>query len=186
MMARGSANSRPLASWCIWRTFAPSLLFLAAILASLSTPGLAAGDAAAGATADAAPYLLVTTAAGEVLVNVPLPADHTWQLEWTHSVAQVQVIDQFAWRHGTMYVTDQFTPYLDIAGLGNFAGRGDLSELADGSYHLSNIDLALHGNVHNLIIGSSRAPSVLIVGERRFRLSESHPATHARIEVQLR
>lgn len=135
---------------------------------------------------DAVAFLVLTTADGQVLVDVPLPADNTWRLEWTHSVAQVQVVDAFAWREGVMYVTDQYTPYLDIAGLGNFAGRGELRELPGGGYHLANIDFPLHGNVHSLIIGSSRAPSVLMVGDRRFALSETHPAAHARFEVHVR
>lgn len=141
---------------------------------------------AAHAAGDSGWLLTVTTRSGEVLVATPLPPDATWRLEWRHSVAQVRIVDMFAWRDGVMYVTDQYAPYLDIAGLGNFAGRGQLSQLADGSYHLSGIDLALHGNAHDLIIGSVRAPTVLVVGERRFPLSETHPATHARIEVKQR
>lgn len=121
-----------------------------------------------------------------MLVSTPLPPDATWRIEWRHSVAQVLIVDLFAWRDGAMYVTDEFTPYLDIAGLGNFAGRGNLSQLSDGSYHLSDLNLALHGNAHDMIIGSVRAPTVLVVGERRFELSKTHPATHARIEVKSR
>lgn len=157
------------------------------LLGQLTLTGLAAGDGGAvAADSPRAPYLQLTLRSGEVLIDTPLPADHRWRLEWTHSVAQVRVVDVFEWRDGTIYVTDQYTPYLDIAGLGNFAGRGELSELPDGSYHLQHIDLPLHGNAHDLIIGSRRAPSVLVVGEARFALSEAHPATHARIEVILR
>ena len=154
-----------------------SVLLTILLLAS-AAPGPAAGHVSL--------LLTVTTAAGEVLVTSPLPPDASWRIEWRHSVAQVPIVDVFAWREGIMYVTDEYTPYLDIAGLGNFAGRGQLSQLADGSYHLSNIDLALHGNVHHLIIGSESAPTVLVVGEHRFALSETHPATHARIEVKQR
>ena len=151
-----------------------------------STPAFAAGDGAVRPDPAGVPYLTVTTSAGELLVEVPLPAERTWSLEWTHSVAQVKVVDVFAWRDGTMYVTDQYTPYLDIAGLGNFAGRGELFELPSGGYRLAGIDFPLHGNVHSLIIGSARAPSVLVVDGRRFALSETHPATHARIAVEQR
>jgi hypothetical protein len=145
-----------------------------------------AGAASAAAAGDARLLLSVTTTDGSVLVTTPLPPEATWSIEWRHSVAQVQIIDTFAWRDGVMYVTDQFTPYLDIAGLGAFAGRGNLTQLPDGSYHLSDIDLPLHGNVHRLIIGSDRAPTVLVVDGHRFALSETHPATHARIEVKPR
>lgn len=173
--ARGAGRSRPLAFW------------LAVVVSAAVAPlSLAAGDAVPGTPAGGTAYLTLTTEGGEVLVDVPLPADNTWSLEWTHSVAQVQVVDTFAWRDGTIYVTDQYTPYLDIAGLGDFAGRGDLVELPGGGYHLANIDFPLHGNVHHMIIGSRRAPSVLVVGDRRFALSETHPATHARLEVKQR
>ena len=155
---------------------------LSLLLAFLPVAG--AGWAHAGG--DAVLLLTVTTTNGEVLVSTPLPPGATWRIEWRHSVAQVQIVDVFAWRDGVLYVTDEYTPYLDIAGLGNFDGRGTLEQLADGSYHLSDIDLALHGNAHDLIIGSERAPTVLVVGEDRFALSETHPATHARIEVKQR
>lgn len=158
------------------RYLAPALLTF--LLVAVTSPVRAAGDTTL--------LLTVTTASGEVLVTTSLPPDATWSIEWRHSVAQVRIVDVFAWRAGLLYVTDQFTPYLDIAGLGNFDGRGKLEQLADGSYHLSDIDLALHGNAHDLIIGSERAPTVLVVGERRFELSETHPATHARIEVKQR
>lgn len=132
------------------------------------------------------PHLVVTTRAGDVLVDVPLPEDSTWTIEWLHSVAGVKVFDRFAYVDGVMYVTDQVTPHLDIAGLGGFAGRGTMTQLPDGRYHLSDIDLPLHGNVHNVIIGTERAPTVLVVAGRRFELSHEHAGQHARIEVVLR
>ncbi len=132
------------------------------------------------------PTLVLSTSHGDVIVAVPLPPDGVWSLEWTHSVAGVQIVDVFAWRDGRLYVTDQFTPHLDIAGLGHFAGRGELSSLPGGGYRLSGIDLLLSGNRHSLIIGSARAPSVLHVGDERYALSETHPGTHAHFEVELR
>ncbi len=117
-------------------------------------------------------------------MKAALPPDGTWSIEWVHSVAQVTVVDVYAYRAGSILVTDQYTPYLDIAGLGAFAGRGHLIQLADGTYHLADIDFPLHGNSHDLIIGSDLAPSVLVVGDQRFDLSRTHPATHARIEVR--
>lgn len=153
-------------------------LTLAALLGSLGHLARAAGDGW--------PVLTVTTLDEEVLVRVTLPPEATWSIAWTHSVAQVQIVDQFAWRDGIMYVTDQYTPYLDIAGLGGFAGRGEVLDVSTGGYHLANIDFPLYGNVHDLIIGSERAPTVLIVGTHRFELSRTHPATHARIEVSTR
>jgi len=130
--------------------------------------------------------LSVTTRAGELLVSAPLPPDGTWRIEWLHSVARVKIVDVFAWRAGRIYITDQYTPYLDIAGLGAFAGRGTVVQLDDGTYHVADIDLELHGGSHDLIIGSALAPSVLVVGDQRYELSKTHPATHARIEVSRR
>jgi len=138
---------------------------------------------ASGAVQAALPYLVVTTAAGEVLAEAPLPADGRWRIEWRHSVAQVTVIDVFEYRDGVMLVVEQVTPHLDIAGLGGFAGRGTMEQLPDGRYRLHGIDLPLHGNVHNVIIGTERAPSVLVVGDARFELSLMRPGTHARLEV---
>jgi len=152
------------------------------VVSSVLALSVAVGSAAGGTEL----VLTVTTRDGEVLVRALLPDDATWRIEWTHSVAQVVVTDEFAWRSGVMYVTDQHSPYLDIAGLGTFAGRGRLVDAPSGGYHLADIDFPLHGNVHSLIIGSERAPTVLVVGDERFELSQTHPATHARIEVTSR
>jgi len=153
---------------------------LVAVVAGWSAlAALAAGDAAT-------PYVVVTTADGEVLAEAPLPADHRWRLEWRHSVVQVTVVDHFEYRDGVMLVVEQVTPHLDIAGLGGFAGRGTMEQLPDGRYRLSGIDLPLHGNAHSFIIGTERAPSVLVVGDERFELTRMRPGTHARLEVVLR
>lgn len=153
-----------------------------AVLSIGPSTGLAAGEAVGGQP----PVLTVTTRDGVELVRIDLPPDMTWEISWTHSVTGVQVVDAFAWRSGVMYVTDEYAPFLDIAGLGAFAGRGRLLRTPSGGYHLADIDFPLHGNVHNLIIGSERAPSVLVVGDQRFELSRSHPGVHARIEVHSR
>ncbi len=147
-------------------------------------PALAAAPVGGSAAAPAGvPHLVVRTASGEVLVDAPLPPGGSWTLSWTHSVAQVTIRDVFAWRDGTMLLTDHYTPYLDIAGLGYTPGRGELVQEADGGYHIRGIDQPIYGNVFHHIIGTRRAPSVLIVGDQRFELSATHPGTHARIEV---
>ncbi len=129
------------------------------------------------------PQLVVVTEAGEELVRVSLKTDPTWEYVWTHSVAQVRVRDVFAWRDGTMRLTDQFTPYLDIAGLGHTPGRGTMRDDGDGGYWLADLDVPIAGNVHRFIIGTERAPSTLVHAGRSFELSETHPGVHARIEV---
>src|SRR5690606_19365303 len=110
----------------------------ALLAAACLSLGTSAWALAAGGTE---PYLQVTTRAGEVLVDVPLPDSLTWTIEWRHSVAQVTVLDRFAYRDGVMYVTGQVSPYLDIAGLGGYAGRGEMTQLPDGRYQLSDLDL---------------------------------------------
>ncbi|HEX7040929.1 MAG TPA: DUF1850 domain-containing protein [Trueperaceae bacterium] len=150
-------------------------------LAVLLCAALVAGPARA-----AVPHLVVTTADGEVLADAPLPGDGRWRLEWRHSVAQVTVVDVFEYRDGVMLVVEELTPYLDVAGLGGFAGRGTMEQLPDGRYLLHGIDLPIPGNVHRFIIGSERAPSVLVVGERRYELSRMRPGEHARLEVMPR
>ncbi len=120
-----------------------------------------------------------------MLVDVALPDTFTWEIEWRHSVAQVIVVDEFAYRDGLMLVTAQESPHLDIAGLGGFAGRGSMTQLPGGTYRLSEIDLPLHGNVHDIIIGTDRAPTVLIVGGQRYQLSRAHAGEHARIHIEV-
>ncbi len=158
----------------------PLLAVLALVGASVVSPAPASLETADG---EARPRLVVTTGDDVVLVDVPLPDDETWLIEWRHSVAQVTIVDTFAYREGTMLVTGQLTPHLDIAGLGAYAGRGALETRADGTYWLRDIDLPLHGNRHSLIIGTERAPSVLVVGDQRFELSRTNPGAHARVEV---
>lgn len=129
------------------------------------------------------PQLAVTTEDGEELVRVSLKTDPTWEIVWTHSVAQVRVRDVFAWRDGTMLLTDQLTPFIDIAGLGHIPGRGELRDDGDGGYWIAGIDAPILGNVHRFIIGSERAPTTLVHAGRAFDLSTTHPGVHARIEV---
>jgi hypothetical protein len=127
--------------------------------------------------------LRVVTAAEEVVVDVPLGEDGTWELVWTHSVAQVQVRDSFAWRRSMMWLTDHRTPYLDIAGLGHTPGSGELRDDGEGGYWIADIDLRLAGDVHRFIIGSAFAPTTLLHAGRVHDLSASHPGVRARIEV---
>lgn len=168
-----SRRAPPYPSGAVGARFARSLACLA----------LALSAAPAAADAAAVPHVVVTTLDGEVLADAPLPDDGRWRIEWRHSVAQVVVVDLFEYRDGRLLVIEQVTPYLDIAGLGGFAGRGTMEQLPDGRYRLSGLDMPLHGNVHSFIIGTERAPSVLVVGDRRFELSRLRPGAHARLEV---
>ncbi|MDF1522161.1 MAG: DUF1850 domain-containing protein [Trueperaceae bacterium] len=129
------------------------------------------------------PELVVITDAGEELVRVSLKTDPTWEYVWTHSVAQVRVRDVFAYRDGTMLLTDQLTPLIDIAGLGHTPGRGDLRDDGDGGYWIADLDVPIAGNVHRFIIGTERAPTTLVHAGRSFELTATHPGVHARIEV---
>jgi hypothetical protein len=151
-------------------------------VAGATAPALAAGDPSPPADRAAA-RLRVVTAAEEVIVDVPLAEDATWELLWTHSVAQVPVRDSFAWRRSMMWLTDHRTPYLDIAGLGHTPGRGELRDDGAGGYWIADIDLRLAGDVHRFIIGSALAPTTLLHAGRAHDLSASHPGVRARIEV---
>jgi len=135
------------------------------------------------AAGDPAPVLRVVTAAGEVLVEVPLGDDPTWEIAWIHSVARVEVREAFAWRDGTMWLTDQRTPHLDIAGLGHIPGRGEVRPDGEGGFWIARIDQRLAGDVLRFIIGSSHAPTALLHGGRIYDLSATHPGARARIEV---
>ena len=144
---------------------------------------LSAAVAPAAAGGDPSARLRVVTAAGEVLVDVPLADTGTWELAWTHSVARVRVRDSFAWRGSKMWLTDHRTPHLDIAGLGHTPGRGELRDDGEGVHWIAGIDLRLAGDVHRFIIGSAHAPTTLLHAGRVHDLSASHPGAHARIEV---
>lgn len=129
------------------------------------------------------PELVVTTEDGEELLRVSLKTDPTWEYVWTHSVAQVRVRDVFAWRDGTMRLTDQLTPLIDVAGLGYTPGRGELRDDGEGGYWIAGIDAPIAGNVHRVILGTANAPTTLVHAGRSFELSETHPGVRARIEV---
>ena len=161
------------------------LPLLVAVLCSLAAlPGGAGGAAAAGDDGAAGPELWVVTAAGEVVLRVPLGGDPTWEIAWIHSVAGVRIRDAFAWRDATMLVTDQRTPLIDIAGLGHIPGRGELRDDGDGGYWIAGIDERLADDVHRFVIGSVHAPSTLLHAGRAYELSATHPGVRARIEVR--
>lgn len=159
------------------------LPFVVATLLALTGPVGAAGDAPFEGR-PAAAELWVITAAGDVLVREPLGRDPTWEIVWLHSVARVTVRDAFAWRDGTMLLTDQRTPFIDIAGLGHTPGRGELRDDGAGGYWIAGIDQRLIGDVHRFVIGSIHAPTTLRHAGRTFDLSASHPGVRARIEVR--
>jgi hypothetical protein len=151
------------------------------VAASLAIAGLApaAGDGLA-----AGPELWVRTAAGAPLLRLPLGDDPTWEIAWVHSVAGVVVRDAFAWRDGTMVLTDQRTPFIDIAGLGHIPGRGELRDDGAGGYWIAGIDQRLADDVHRFVIGSAHAPTTLLHGGHAYDLSATHPGVRARIEVR--
>jgi hypothetical protein len=120
---------------------------------------------------------------GEVIARVPLRGDPTWEVRWQHSVAGIVVRDVFAWRDGQMFLTDTLTPQLDVAGLGHTPGRGELRDDGEGGYWIADLDQPIRGNAYWVRIGSVHAPTVLVHGNREFRLSERHPGVRARIEV---
>jgi hypothetical protein len=153
------------------------LPLLVMALLSLAPSGSAAGDAAG-------PELWVITGTGDVLVRAALDDDAVWEIAWLHSVARVEVRDAFAWRDGAMWLTDQRTPFIDIAGLGHIPGRGELRDDGDGGYWIAGIDERMAGDTHRFIIGSAHAPTTLRLAGRSYDLSATHPGVPARIEVR--
>jgi hypothetical protein len=158
--------------------------FVAVAALAFALAGAGASAAAAGDAGPAGAELWVITAAGEVLVRVPLGDDPTWEIAWVHSVVGVRIRDAFAWRDATMRLTDQRTPLIDIAGLGHIPGRGELRDDGEGGYWIAGIDERLAGDVHRFVIGSAHAPSTLLHGGRSYELSATHPGVRARIEVR--
>ena len=123
---------------------------------------------------------------GEEIVRIPLRDDPTWEVRWRHSVAGIVVRDIFAWRDGQMLLTDTLTPQLDVAGLGHTPGRGELFDDGDGGYWIAGIDEPIRGNAYWIRIGSERAPTALVHGDRTYELSVAHASVRARIEVVTR
>lgn len=126
------------------------------------------------------PLLLVVTDDGEVIVSAAIP-ELRWELHWRHSVSGLWLKDAFAWRDGQLILTDAYTPDLDLAGLGYTPGRGALRRTPEG-YHLAGID-AVIPPTHRFRLGTSLAPTILVIGEERFPLSERHPGVRVRFEV---
>lgn len=104
-------------------------------------------------------------------------------IAWLHSVARIEVRDAFAWRDGGMWLTDQWTPLLDVAGLGHVAGRGELRPDGAGGHWIAGIDERLAGDVHHFVIGSAHAPTTLVHAGRAVDLSAVRPGERARLEV---
>jgi hypothetical protein len=127
--------------------------------------------------------LRVTLADGTPLYAIALNNEPTWTLRWLHSVANTPVSDTFAWRNGTMLLTDHRTEHLDIAGLGYTPGRGELRDDGKGGHWVANIDEAIPGNTHRFIIGSAGTNMALVHGGRVYPLSTRYPGARARIEV---
>jgi len=159
----------------------PLVLVLALAGSLLAGPTTSTTSAAAGDPGVAT--LRVVTADGALLVEAPLAAGETWTLAWLHSVAGTPVSETFAWRAGTMWLTEHRTRHLDIAGLGHTPGRGDLRDDGEGGFWIVGIDEPLVDGVHRFIIGTANAPTTLLHAGRTYDLSASHPGVRARIEV---
>jgi hypothetical protein len=126
------------------------------------------------------PVLRVVADGGEVILRVAIP-ELRWELHWRHSVSGVWLRDLFAWRDGAVVLTDAYAPNLDLAGMGHTPGRGELRFSPEGGYHIANIGEVISGVYFRL--GSSLAPTVLVVQGRRYQLSELYPGGRVRFEV---
>lgn len=131
------------------------------------------------------PVLRVVTDGGEVILSVAIP-ERRWEVHWRHSVSGVWLYEAYRWRDGAIVLTDAFAPHLDLAGMGYTPGRGELRLLPEGyrgvRYHIAGIDEVIPVE-HRFRLGSSLAPTVLVVAGRHYPLSELYPGGSVRFEV---
>jgi hypothetical protein len=136
-----------------------------------------------GQSARSSPVLRIVSTDGAELLRIALDEGLNWEIHWLHSVADVVVRDHFAWSEGQMILTDSLTPLLDIAGLGHTPGRGEMRNDGAGGTWIADINEPIPGNAYWMRIGSARAPTTLVYGDRAYPLSVDHPSLRIKIEV---
>lgn len=145
----------------------PALLFIALLL-------LASGGAM--------PHLRVTTASGEVILNLSLAEEPSWYIAWNHSVTGILVRDFYRFEGGQMLLTATHTPAFD-AGLGHIPGRGRLESDGEGGYWIREIDEPVPGNAYLMRVGSLQVDHRVVHRGDSYSLSE--PAAGQRVVVEV-
>lgn len=184
---RATPDSAPVACGaraCVPPPNAPSrpastVLALALLLALLAV--LPAGIRAQEASA---PWLVVH-AEGRELLALPLADAPRWILRWNHSVSGVRVSDHYAFRDGTMMLTDSHTPAFD-AGLGHIPGRGRQVSDGAGGYWILDLDEPVPGNAYLLRVGSAAVDHRIRHAGRSYSLSDLAAGERVQIGVEFR
>lgn len=99
--------------------------------------------------------LQVTTETNEVLLELELTDEPSWEVLWNHSVAGFLVTDYYRYDEGQMLLIATHTPDF-AAGLGHIPGRGRLESDDAGGYFISGIDEPVPDNSYVLRVGAPR------------------------------
>lgn len=134
------------------------------------------------ASGGAIPHLRVTTAAGEVILDLPLDQEPSWYIAWNHSVTGILVRDFYRYEGGQMLLTATHTPAFD-AGLGHIPGRGRLESDGEGGYWIREIDEPVPGNAYLLRVGSLRVNHRVVYSGVSYSLSEKAAGQRVVVEV---
>lgn len=135
-----------------------------------------------GCVALANPTLNVTNDDGATLLSLDLSQDHTWVIQWNHSVSGISVSDFYTYKEGQMVLTDSHTPRFD-AGLGYITGRGRLESDARHGYWIRDIDESVPGNAYYLRVGPMRVNHRIVHAGVTYSLSELAANERVRLGV---
>ncbi|WP_447926782.1 DUF1850 domain-containing protein [Vreelandella sp. EE27] len=139
----------------------------------------------AGAFGQAPARLTVTSDAGDVLLDHPIPDESRWCVAWNHSVAHFTVLDCYQNRGGQMVLERSHQPDF-AAGLGHIAGRGVQVSDGEGGYWINAIDEAVPGNRYRLRVGAlsvNHRISWPDSGHETVSLSERAPGERVIVEL---
>ncbi|SDN60507.1 hypothetical protein SAMN04487957_101129 [Halomonas shengliensis] len=114
--------------------------------------------------------LVVSSAAGEPLVTLPMAEGEGWCLEWNHSVEGFAVLDCYRHRDGRMVLERSHLPDF-AAGLDHIPGRGRQVSDGEGGYWIEDLDEPVPGNAYRLRVGSLAVDHRLVVDGERISLS---------------
>ena len=113
---------------------------------------------------------VVSHAAGEPLVTLPMAEGEGWCLEWNHSVEGFAVLDCYRHRDGRMVLERSHLPDF-AAGLDHIPGRGRQVSDGEGGYWIEDLDEPVPGNAYRLRVGSLAVDHRLVVDGERISLS---------------
>ena len=130
----------------------------------------------------ALPHLRVTTASGDVIIDLPLAEGRSWHIAWNHSVTGILVRDFYVFEDGQMLLTATHTPAFD-AGLGHIPGRGRLESDGNGGYWIFDIDEPVPGNSYLMRVASMRVNHRIVYDGVSYSLSEGAAGQRVTVEI---